>query len=126
MTRDRHTRLRRLLALVAGLTFGVLIGSLPVLAVGPIEHVPSVTRIMDGSALSFALSFDRPIDHYRSTLKLLTPDGMRMLGIRLSAQPNTLYGAVGRLQPGSYALRWQAPTTIGETVTGTIPFAVAQ
>ena len=126
MIRDRHMRLRRSSALVAGLTFGGQIGPLPVFAAGPIEHVPSVTRTMDGSALAFALRFDQPIDHYRSTLKLLTPDGTRMLGVRLSAQPNTLYGAVGRLQPGSYALRWQAPTTIGEKATGTIPFAIAR
>lgn len=127
MKRDRVALLGRSLSLVAGLTFGgELISPLSALAADQAEHAPSVTRIMDGSALAFALRFDRPINHYRSTLTLLTPDGTTMLGIRLSAQPNTLYVAVGQLQPGSYALRWQTPATFGETAAGTIPFAVAR
>jgi hypothetical protein len=84
----------------------------------PMEPVPAVTQIMDDGALAFALRFDQPVNHVRSILTLLTPDGIRMLPVRLSAQPNTLYSAIGQLTPGLYGLRWQARTPTDETLPG--------
>jgi methionine-rich copper-binding protein CopC len=91
-----------------------------------VEHVPAVTQLIDGNTLAFALRFDQPINHYRSTLTLVTPDGTSMLRPRLSAQPNTLYSAIGRLMPGAYELRWQAYAASGETWEGAVPFTVAR
>jgi methionine-rich copper-binding protein CopC len=91
-----------------------------------VEQVPAVTEITDGSALAFALRFDQPVNHYRSTLTLVKPGGTSMLPFRFSAQPNTLYSAVGRLTAGSYELRWQAHTATGEILAGMIPFAVTR
>lgn len=56
------------------------------------------------SKLSVPAAQRRPASCNKSILKLLTPDGTRMLGVRLSAQPNTVYGAVGRLQRGGWSV----------------------
>src|SRR5438094_8133007 len=73
-------------------------------AMGLVEQRPAVNEIMQGSGLAFALRFDQPIDHQRSSLELVTPRGTRMLRARLGAEPNTLYSAVGQLAPGEYTL----------------------
>jgi len=91
-----------------------------------VEHVPAVTEITDGSALAFVLCFDQPVNYYLSTLALVTPDGTSMLRVRLSAQPNTLYSAIGRLMPGSYELQWHAHAANGEIFGGMIPFNVTR
>ena len=90
-----------------------------------VEQRPAVNEIMQGSGLAFALRFDQPIDHQRSSLTLVTPRGTRMLRPRLDAEPNTLYSAVGQLAPGDYTLRWKARARGGQMLTGTIPFRVA-
>ena len=105
---------------------GGLADPLPAFPMSLVEPAPAVTQIMDDRALAFALRFDQPVKHVRSTLTLLTPDGIRMLGVRLSAQPNTLYSAIGRLTPGSYQVTRQAHTATGKTLAGTIPFSVTR
>ena len=85
---------------------------------------PAIDEIMNGSAFSFALHFDGPVDHARSRLILVTPDGNRTIHPRLSSQPNTLYGTVGELPPGDYELQWNALAMDGEVTTGSIPFHV--
>jgi methionine-rich copper-binding protein CopC len=126
MIAHRHRLLKRCLALLSGAMLGSLAGPPPALPMSLVEQVPVVTEIIDGSALAFALRFDQPINHYRSTLTLVTPDGTSPLGVRLSAQPNTLYSAIGRLMPGSYELRWHAHTANGEILAGMIPFSVTR
>lgn len=126
MIAHRRRLLSRCLALLSGLILGGLAGPLPAFPMSPMEPVPAVTQIMDDGALAFALHFDRPIDHYRSIITLVAPDGTRILHVRLSAQPNTLYSAIGRLTPGSYELTWQAYTVTGKTLAGTIPFTVTR
>jgi len=94
-------------------------------AMGLVEQTPTVNEIMQGSGLAFALRFDQPIDHQRSSLGLVTPRGTKTLRARLDAEPNTLYSAVGQLAPGEYALRWKARARDGQMLMGTIPFRVA-
>jgi methionine-rich copper-binding protein CopC len=86
---------------------------------------PAVDEIMDGSETSFAIRFDRPVDHARSRLTLVTPQGDRPLEPRLETEPNTLFSPVGRLPPGLYELRWEAIESGGAVTRGTIPFRVA-
>jgi methionine-rich copper-binding protein CopC len=81
---------------------------------------------MDGSATSFAIRFDRPVDHARSRLTLVTPQGDRSLQPRLEAEPNTLFSPIGRLEPGGYELRWEAVEPGGAVSRGAIPFRVAR
>jgi methionine-rich copper-binding protein CopC len=96
----------------------------PTFAMTVLEQVPTVNQIMDGGALAFALRFDRPIDHGLSSFTLVTPGGSRTLRVRLDAEPNTLYGTIGRLPPGSYQLQWHALAVDRESLAGTIPFKV--
>jgi methionine-rich copper-binding protein CopC len=126
MIPHRHRPLSRCLALLSGVILGSLAGPHPAFPMSMVEQVPAVTEITDGGALAFALRFDQPVNHYLSTLTLLTPDGTSMLRVRLSAQPNTLYSAIGRLTPGSYELRWHAHAANGEILVGMIPFTVTR
>jgi methionine-rich copper-binding protein CopC len=115
MIADRYPLWSRWLAPVFGGILGGLAGPHSAFPMSLVEHVPAVTQLLDGNTLAFALRFDQPINHYRSTLTLVTPDGKSILRPRLSAQPNTLYSAIGRLMPGAYELRWQAYAASGET-----------
>jgi methionine-rich copper-binding protein CopC len=90
-----------------------------------VESFPMVNQIMDGSATSFAIRFDGPVDHASSRLMLVTPHGVVPLRARLDSEPNTLYSAVGKLPPGGYELRWEAKAWDGVVSKGTIPFTVS-
>jgi len=89
------------------------------------ESYPAVNEIMDGSATSFALRFDGPVDHQRARFTLIGPMGTRTLRARLNSEPNTLFTAIGKLPPGDYELDWQARAPSGEISEGRIPFHVA-
>jgi methionine-rich copper-binding protein CopC len=93
-------------------------------AMSMIEQSPRINHIMDGSAVSFALRFDRPLDHKSSALTVVGPHGSKTLRVRLNAEPNTLYSALGRLEPGDYELRWKARSSSGEMLAGGFPFTV--
>ena len=89
-----------------------------------VEQTPKPNQVIDGTAVSFLLRFDRPIDHKRSEFVLVTPEGERPIRPRLHSKPNTLYASVGRLPPGTYELRWRARAADGRVLSGTIPFQV--
>ena len=89
-----------------------------------LESFPMVNQMMEGTATSFSIRFDGPVDHAASRLTLVTPSGARTLHARLDSEPNTLFTAVGRLPSGSYELRWEARAMDGEMSKGTIPFKV--
>ena len=104
---------------------GILLHGPSTRAMNLVNQSPAVSEIGIGSALAFALRFDEPVDHRRSTLRLVTPGGEVAVHARLEAEPNTLYVALGRLTPGDYTLRWQAHEADGDhVVMGTIPFKV--
>lgn len=86
---------------------------------------PAVDEIMNGSATSFALRFDGPVDHKSARLTLTGPGGSRALRARLDSEPNTLFAAVGRLPAGDYALDWQVKAPSGRISKGRVPFHVA-
>jgi methionine-rich copper-binding protein CopC len=90
-----------------------------------VESYPMVNQIMDGTATSFSIRFDGPIDHVASQLTLVIPSGTRPLHARLDSEPNTLFSPVGALPPGSYELQWEARSMSGEVSKGTIPFKVS-
>lgn len=89
------------------------------------ESYPVVNQIMDGSATSFALRFDGPVDHAGARLTLVTPTGTRTLHARLGSQPNTLFAAVGKLPSGAYRLTWMVRAPDGGVSEEDIPFQVA-
>jgi methionine-rich copper-binding protein CopC len=91
-----------------------------------VEQMPTTNQIIAGSAVSFLLRFDRPIDHEHSEFVLITPKGVRRILPRLESEPNVLYASVGRLPPGTYELRWRARAGDGSMLSGTIPFRVRE
>ena len=114
--------------LILALTFAV--ASLPwsgcwARPMSVMESFPMINQIMDGTATSFSIRFDGPVDHAKSRLTLVTPHGARALHARLDSEPNTLFTAVGILPSGSYELRWEARAMDGEVSKGTIPFKVS-
>ncbi len=119
-------RLCRTLAAI-GLIAAATQGSIPARGEGGmsvVEQTPKPNQVMAGSAVSFLLRFDRPIDHQRSEFVLVTPQGERPIRPRLHSKPNTLYASGGRLPPGTYELRWRARAADGRMLFGTIPFRV--
>jgi methionine-rich copper-binding protein CopC len=90
-----------------------------------LESFPMVDQIMDGTATSFSIRFDGPVNHATSRLTLVTPHGARALHARLDSEPNTLFTGVGILPSGSYELRWEARAMDGEVSKGAIPFKVS-
>ncbi len=87
---------------------------------------PRPNQVMSGSGVAFALHFDHPLDHQASRFTLLGPDdARRTVPVRLQSQPNVLYGSVGQLAAGSYALEWSARAGNGAALSGTLPFMVA-
>ncbi len=115
----------RTLAAAAGAMTVTSLAGASAQAMGLVEQKPTVNEIMQGAGLAFALRFDQPIDHQRSSLGLETPRGTKMLRARLDAEPNTLYSAVGKLAPGEYTLHWKARARDGQMLMGSIPFRVA-
>jgi methionine-rich copper-binding protein CopC len=114
--------------LIMALTFAV--ASLPwsgcwARPMSVLESFPMVDQIMDGTATSFSIRFDGPVNHATSRLTLVTPHGARTLHARLDSEPNTLFTVVGILPSGSYELRWEARAMDGEVSKGTIPFKVS-
>jgi methionine-rich copper-binding protein CopC len=123
-----HASARRVLSSVAAAVMvlaGVWVPPCWARPMTVVDSFPMINQIMTGSATSFAIRFDGPIDHAGSRLTLVTPKGTRSLRARLDSQPNTLFSAVGALPVGSYELRWEARAMDGEVTKGTIPFKVS-
>jgi methionine-rich copper-binding protein CopC len=118
--------LRSKTLIVAGLVAAAMPGNLAhgEDGMGMIEQTPRPSQIIDGSAVSFLLRFDRPIDHEHSRFVLVTPKGERVTRPSLDSEPNALYARVGRLPQGAYELRWRARAADGHMLSGTIPFQV--
>lgn len=86
---------------------------------------PRPSQVMSGTGVAFALHFNRPLDHQRSSFMLQGPDGAaRTVPVRLGAQPSVLYASVGRLPPGAYTQTWSARSSSGKVLGGTLPFTV--
>jgi methionine-rich copper-binding protein CopC len=117
-------RVASTLATVLLVALAATAGTRPAAAMSLMEQTPHINEIMEGSAVAFALRFDRPIDHERSSLTLISRGGSKVLRVRLNAQPNTLYSALGRLDPGAYELRWKARANDGEMLAGGFSFTV--
>jgi len=123
-TMSSHRRRIRSACAAILLALAATVDLRPAAAMSLMQQTPQINEIMDGSAVAFALRFDRPIDHKRSSLTLLGGGGSKALRVRLDAQPNTLYSALGRLAPGAYELRWRARANDGEMLAGGFPFTV--
>jgi methionine-rich copper-binding protein CopC len=110
--------------LLAAASLALLACAGPAAALEMLDRVPRVSQLVDGSAVAFALRFDRLVDHGASSFVLKDATSTRRLKPRLNAQPNTLFASVGQLRPGNYELEWQAKVQDGEVLAGSFSFTV--
>src|SRR5258708_38813273 len=88
------------------------------------ESAPAASAVMEGRSSEFFVRFDRPVDHIRSTLDIMS-DGklVERLKPRLESAPTVLFARAPTLPAGNYKLHWSVRTTAGaEAMAGDIPF----
>jgi methionine-rich copper-binding protein CopC len=87
---------------------------------------PAVDALVHGPSIPVVLRFNSRLDHARSSLTLLRPDGSSMvIALKDTGRPDTLAATIIGLAPGSYRLRWQVLAVDGHITRGDIPFTVA-
>jgi methionine-rich copper-binding protein CopC len=90
-----------------------------------IEASPAIDSSVRGSEVDFVLRFNSRIDHDRSRLTLIGPDGVnRRLSVSRASPLDTLQANANGLAPGSYKLRWQVLAIDGHITRGDIPFRI--
>jgi hypothetical protein len=86
---------------------------------------PASGATLTKPTMSVELHFNSRIDHRRSRLQLIGPDGKSAaLAIATGREPEVLAAAAGGLKSGSYRLRWQVMSLDGHITRGDIPFAI--
>jgi len=90
------------------------------------ESAPAASAVIARRSSEFFVRFDRPVDHVRSTLDIMS-DGklVERLKPRLQSAPAVLFARAPTLPPGNYKLHWSVRTMSGvEAIEGDIPFTV--
>ena len=92
-----------------------------------ISAAPAVDTVLRSGSVPIELRFNSRIDHERSRLMLLRPDGSALsLPLLAAARPDTLVAKIDGLAPGSYRIRWQVLAVDGHITRGDIPFAIGE
>jgi methionine-rich copper-binding protein CopC len=90
------------------------------------ESAPAASAVIARRSSEFFVRFDRPVDHVRSTLDIMS-DGklVERLKPRLESAPTVLFARAPTLPAGNYTLHWSVRTMAGvEAIEGDIPFTV--
>lgn len=75
--------------------------------------------------IDLKLHYNSRIDHERSRVTLVGPDGVgRRIDIAPDSPPDTIAGRVNDLGSGQYRLRWQVLAVDGHLTRGDIFFSV--
>ena len=89
-----------------------------------IDSVPAVDATVAGDS-DVTLHFNSRIDHQRSRLTLIAPDGSaNLLTIAPDSAPDVVAAKLGGLAAGQYRLRWQVLAIDGHLTRGDIRFSV--
>jgi len=109
-------------------SFGMLGAAAPAWAedLRVMESAPAANAVIARRSSEFFVRFDRPVDHVRSTLDIMS-DGklVERLKPRLESAPAVLFARAPTLPPGNYKLHWSVRTMSGvEAIEGDIPFTV--
>jgi methionine-rich copper-binding protein CopC len=109
-------------------SFGMLGAAAPAWAedIRVMESAPAASAVIARRSSEFFVRFDRPVDHVRSTLDIMS-DGklVERLKPRLESAPAVLFARAPTLPPGNYKLHWSVRTMSGvEAIEGDIPFTV--
>jgi methionine-rich copper-binding protein CopC len=92
-----------------------------------VEASPAIDSSVAGSQIDIALRFNSRLDHRRSLLTLIGPDGAEhRLALSQDSAPDTLQARAAEMAPGAYKLRWQVLAVDGHITRGDIPFRVTQ
>jgi len=89
-----------------------------------IDSVPAVDAAVAGDS-DVTLHFNSRIDHQRSRLTLIAPDGSTsLLAIAPDSAPDVVAAKLSGLAAGQYRLRWQVLAIDGHLTRGDIRFSV--
>jgi len=92
-----------------------------------VSSQPMAGAVLKQKETAIELRFNSRIDHRRSRLFLIRPDGTRFeLAISDQTRPDIMAARATELTPGGYRIRWQVLSVDGHITRGDIPFRVAQ
>jgi hypothetical protein len=92
-----------------------------------VSSQPAAGAVVRQKDTAIELRFNSRIDHRRSRLFLVRPDGTRSeLVILDPTRPDIVAARATELAPGSYRVRWQVLSVDGHITRGDIPFSVAK
>lgn len=90
-----------------------------------VSSQPAAGATVAKDAVAIRLRFNSRIDHARSRLKLLAPDGAERTLIPATGSPTDELDADAKaLAPGNWRLHWQVLSVDGHITRGDIPFVV--
>jgi methionine-rich copper-binding protein CopC len=116
---------RRIFPLALFLGLGLAFGQRAAAHALVIEASPAIDSSIRGPQVEFVLRFNSRIDHDRSRLTLIGPDGVnRRLPLSRASSLDTLQANASGLSPGPYKLRWQVLAIDGHITRGDIPFRI--
>ena len=118
--------LLRSLAVVVAITAGsVLIASTAGAHAVIIDSIPAVDAVVPAGDADVTLHFNSRIDHQRSRLTLVSPDGAAsLLAIAPDSAADVIAAKMNGLAAGQYRLRWQVLAIDGHMTRGDIRFSV--
>ncbi len=120
-----HPPLLRLLALLVVMAFGPVLTAPGADAHAVIiDSIPAVDAVVPPDS-DVTLHFNSRIDHQRSRLTLVAPDGTSsLLAIAPDSAPDVVAAKMSGLAAGQYRLRWQVLAIDGHLTRGDIRFSV--
>lgn len=90
-----------------------------------VSSAPVAGATVSGDAVAIRLHFNSRIDHARSKLTLLAPNGVsQALALAGDAPVDELNADATHLSSGAWHLRWQVLSVDGHITRGDIPFNV--
>ncbi|TWB60212.1 copper resistance CopC family protein [Bradyrhizobium sacchari] len=90
-----------------------------------VSSSPAAGATVSGDTVAIRLHFNSRIDHARSKLTLLAPNGASRVLTPASDAPADELNADAKLLPaGAWHLRWQVLSVDGHITRGDIPFTV--
>jgi methionine-rich copper-binding protein CopC len=90
-----------------------------------VDAVPAVGTAVSGPDVAITLRFNSRIDHERSRLSLVGPDGKAQpLPMSRNSAPDVVEAKVSGVAAGEYKLQWQVLAVDGHITRGDIPFRV--
>jgi methionine-rich copper-binding protein CopC len=89
-----------------------------------LESRPPAGGAAEAGRLDIRLRFNSRLDHDRSRLVLVAPDGGQSVLTLDPADAPDVLGGVAALTPGAYVLRWTVLAVDGHITRGDVPFTV--